>query len=61
MKKEHYTPPRVQKKVRILLERNFLGTISPQTNAQTSGQEVVEYDFSQETDVFNHRWTSGTE
>lgn len=60
MKKEHYTPPRVQKKVRILLERNFLGSLSKNATMETAGQEVKEYDygFSNEpaSSTFNTQW-----
>jgi len=61
MKKEHYTPPRVLKKVRILLERDFLAGSIASENAkiETDGQEVKTYDYGFSNDAsstFNTGW-----
>jgi hypothetical protein len=60
MKKEHYTPPRILKKVRILLERDFLDSFSKDATMETAGQEVKEFDYGFNNDpatpTFNTQW-----
>lgn len=57
MKRMIYTPPRVLKRVEVLLEGDNLNT-SPVQNVEIVGQEVQTFDFTG-TD-YNHEWGSST-
>lgn len=57
MKKNHYTPPRLLKTVEVLLEQDFLGTLTKNATIETAGQKVEEYSFSQANEQgFNTSW-----
>lgn len=58
MKKEQYTSPRILKRVEILLERDFLGSlITSDTKVVSAGQETKTIDMS--GTAFNHDWGVG--
>ena len=55
--KRYYHPPRVLREVGAFVETSFLlGSIVDNIGVvESTGQEVKEYDFSDETQ-FNHTW-----
>ncbi|MBR6001402.1 MAG: hypothetical protein IK045_00880 [Bacteroidales bacterium] len=55
MKKKQFSSPLILQEVRICAENSFLASVVDNlAPIESTGQEVVEHDFSQET--FNHNW-----
>ena len=55
MKRKYYTSPRILKKVVVLLERGFLGSVMTEdTNVVSAGQQTETLDISGAN--FNHTW-----
>ena len=55
MKKKKFLSPLILQEVRISTENNFLASVVENlAPVESTGQQVAEHDFSQET--FNHNW-----
>jgi hypothetical protein len=55
MKRKYYNSPRILKKVEVLLERDFLGSVmTGDTNVVSAGQQTETLDISGPS--FNHTW-----
>ena len=57
MKKTKYVSPVVLQSVSLEMEEGILaGSVANNASVQTTGQEVVTYDFSPSSTTFNHEW-----
>ena len=56
-RKKKYSPPAVLRETAVFVEESILtGSIVNKTEIESKGQDVVQYDYSDDSKNFNHTW-----